>query len=446
MDANITIRAENLTKIYKLYSNKADRVRETFHPFKKRYHQPFHALSNINFQVHRGDTLGIIGRNGSGKSTLLQIVCGIIQPTSGRVQVNGKISALLELGAGFNPEFSGLENIYLNGAILGYSHEEMDDRVDNIMAFADIGEFIHQPVKTYSSGMYVRLAFSVATEINPDILVIDEALSVGDMFFQAKSMHRMKNMIENEGTTLLFVSHDIGSVKSICKQALFLDKGEACAFGKADEVAEKYFSMMVKDCQQVIKTCSDIDNDDEKAEDLKQTAMLKKVLSLFNDNKEFKRRAMYQRIRNGKAHFANVKLLDENETEIQSIEYGQRVILRMALSIEEDINNVAFGYHIRDRDGVDVIYSDSVIENFDLFTFKKDEKYIIDWQFRICLQHGLYNIAVVLSIVIDLEISKVDFCDFVPICIQFEMNHKKPTPLFGKVYWPNNVKIDKLIV
>ena len=185
------INVENVTKVYRLYKDSKDRFKEAIHPFHKQYSEPFYALNDVSFQIKRGETIGIIGTNGSGKSTILKIITGVIQATEGKVEVNGKVSALLELGAGFDLEYSGLENIYMNGAVLGYSRAEMDIRKDEIIAFADIGDFIHQPVKTYSSGMLVRLAFALAINVEPEILIIDEALAVGDAFFQAKCFNKL---------------------------------------------------------------------------------------------------------------------------------------------------------------------------------------------------------------------------------------------------------------
>ena len=203
MNKDIAISVKNITKTYKLYDSHADRVKEAFHPFRKKYHHTFNALSDVSFEVKKGETFGIIGRNGSGKSTLLQIICGILQTTSGSVEVNGRVSALLELGTGFNPEFTGRQNVYINGSILGLSHEEIEIRFDDIAAFADIGEFIDQPVKTYSSGMYVRLAFAVAISVEPDILIVDEALSVGDINFRNKCMKRIRALKDLEPSILI---------------------------------------------------------------------------------------------------------------------------------------------------------------------------------------------------------------------------------------------------
>jgi homopolymeric O-antigen transport system ATP-binding protein len=240
---NIAISVKNITKTYKLYDSHADRVKETFHPLRKKYHNPFNALTDVSFDVNKGETLGIIGRNGSGKSTLLQIICGILQPSSGSVVVNGRVSALLELGAGFNPEFTGRQNVYINGSILGLKHEEIENRFDKIASFADIGDFLDQPVKTYSSGMAVRLAFAVAINVDPQILVVDEALSVGDELFQRKCYSRIES-IKNSGTTILFVSHSATTVVELCDRTILLDDGDLLTFGEPKLIVGKYQKLL----------------------------------------------------------------------------------------------------------------------------------------------------------------------------------------------------------
>jgi homopolymeric O-antigen transport system ATP-binding protein len=262
MIEDIAISVKNITKTYKLYDTHADRVKEAFHPLRKKYHNPFNALTDVSFDVNRGETLGIIGRNGSGKSTLLQIICGILQPSSGNVEVDGKVSALLELGAGFNPEFTGRQNVYINGSILGLTHEEIENRFDEIAAFADIGEFIDQAVKSYSSGMYVRLAFAVAISVNPDILIIDEALSVGDINFRNKCMKRIRTL-KDSGVTILFVSHDLGTVQTVCDKGIWLAEGDIRNEGSAVSVCQEYYSFMTGDKSQhksdvIIQQSSDL--------------------------------------------------------------------------------------------------------------------------------------------------------------------------------------------
>lgn len=239
LDQEPIIRVRGLTKMFKLYEAPIDRLKESLHPFRRRYHQEFHAIKGLDFDVYRGETIGIVGRNGSGKSTLLKIITGVLTPTTGEAQVKGRVAAILELGSGFNPELSGLENVYFSGALMGFSKEEMDERVENILDFADIGDFIHQPVKTYSSGMMVRLAFSVQTSVDADIIIVDEALAVGDEAFQRKCFVRLEDL-RDRGATLMYVSHAASSVVALCSHALLLNSGELILEGKPKSVVQHY--------------------------------------------------------------------------------------------------------------------------------------------------------------------------------------------------------------
>lgn len=238
---DIVIAVRNLTKTYRLFAHPGDRVRQFLSLGLKKYHREFTALKDVSFDIRRGETVGIIGRNGSGKSTLLQLVCGILKPTSGTVKVNGRVSALLELGAGFNPEFTGRENVYFQGALMGFDKAQMDERFDDIAAFADIGEFIDQPVRTYSSGMFVRLAFAVAIHIEPDIFVIDEALGVGDSRFQARCFQQIEK-IRSLGGSILFVTHATEQIARFCDRALLLDQGRLVCSGAPKDVVGRYFT------------------------------------------------------------------------------------------------------------------------------------------------------------------------------------------------------------
>lgn len=240
MDQDIAIVVNNVSKEYQLYDSHADRIKEVFHPFRKKYHHSFSALKDISFSVKKGEFFGIIGRNGCGKSTLLQLICGILCPTAGSVEVNGRIAALLELGAGFNPEFTGRENVYLNGELLGFSKKEMDGLFDEIVEFSEIGEFINQPVKTYSSGMYVRLAFAVQACVEPDVLIVDEALAVGDIFFRQKCYQRLENLRDN-GCTVVLVSHAMNDVEQFCQRAILLDSGKELFLGSGSEAVKRYY-------------------------------------------------------------------------------------------------------------------------------------------------------------------------------------------------------------
>ncbi|HEY5995346.1 MAG TPA: ABC transporter ATP-binding protein, partial [Gallionellaceae bacterium] len=239
MCSDIAIVVKNLTKTYRVFGHPGDRIKQALTFGHMRFHQEFTALQNVSFEIKKGEALGIIGRNGSGKSTLLQLICGILKPTKGEAQVNGRISALLELGTGFNPEFTGRENVYFQGAVMGISREVMERRFDDVVAFADIGEFIDQPVRTYSSGMYVKLAFAVAIHADPDVLIVDEALAVGDALFQAKCFAKFRECKE-QGITILFVTHNLDLVTSYCDSAVLLDRGVLVTRGTPKEVVDDY--------------------------------------------------------------------------------------------------------------------------------------------------------------------------------------------------------------
>lgn len=243
MKEELSISINQVTKTYKLYERPIDRLKEAFSLSRKKYSIEKNVLSNLNLNIKKGDVVGIVGINGSGKSTLLKMVTGVVSPTSGNIIANGKIAALLELGAGFNPEFTGIKNIFLNGTMMGFSHSEMEDRLQSIIDFADIGEFIYHPVKLYSSGMFARLAFAVATNVEPDILIVDEALSVGDIRFQIKCMDKMKSMMDR-GVTVLFVSHDINAIRRFCTKCLWLKNGEMVSYGETNRVCDMYMDYL----------------------------------------------------------------------------------------------------------------------------------------------------------------------------------------------------------
>ncbi len=239
----LPIQVDNISKVYKLYDDPSGRLKEALFRGKKILHKKFTALKDISFYVGKGETVGVIGRNGSGKSTLLQIIASIVTPTSGTLEVNGRISALLELGSGFDPEFTGRENVYLYGAILGLTHEEISSRFDEIERFAGIGHFIDQPVKNYSSGMYVRLAFATAVSVDPDILLVDEALAVGDIYFQHRCMAKIRDF-QKQGKTIFFVSHDTGAIVKLCTKAILLEKGEMITMGQPEDVIQEYYRII----------------------------------------------------------------------------------------------------------------------------------------------------------------------------------------------------------
>jgi len=252
MNKEVAVKVQNVSKVYKLYDKPTDRLKESIIPFGKKYHKDFYALNDVSFEIFKGERVGIIGKNGSGKSTVLKMITGVLTPTKGNICVKGKISALLELGAGFNPEYTGVENVYLNGAIMGFSKDLIDAKIDEILSFADIGEFAYQQVKMYSSGMFARLAFAVAINVDPDVLIIDEALSVGDMQFQEKSFSRLKKFKEN-GRTIVFVSHSLPSIRNFCDRAIWLHDGIKRMDGIADVVCDSYQDYINSLQEKVIK-------------------------------------------------------------------------------------------------------------------------------------------------------------------------------------------------
>lgn len=241
---NIAIQVTNVEKIYKLYDKPSDRIKEAMGFGRGKHHREHHALKGVNMTIRQGECVGIIGTNGSGKSTILKIITGVLTPSRGEVKVNGRISALLELGAGFNMEYNGIENIYLNGTMIGFSEKEIDEKMDAILEFADIGEYVYQPVKTYSSGMFVRLAFAVAINIEPEILIVDEALSVGDVFFQAKCYHKFEEF-KQMGKTIVFVSHDLSSISKYCDRVVLLNQGMKLGEGEPKQMIDIYKQVLV---------------------------------------------------------------------------------------------------------------------------------------------------------------------------------------------------------
>ncbi len=450
---DVVIKAEGLTKIYKIYERDIDRLKEAFHPFHKRYSRDFFALQDINFEIRRGENVGLVGKNGAGKSTLLKIITGVLTPTSGKLEVHGRIASLLELGAGFNPDMTGVENIYMNGMLMGQTKESMDAKVDDIISFADIGDFINQPVKTYSSGMFARLAFAVNAFVEPDILIVDEALSVGDAFFQSKCIDRMKKMIDG-GTTVLFVSHDTFAVKNLCQRAFLVQSGKIIFDSSAKEVIEAYRAMLVKSRTSIEKT----ESFETLIENLRQSQKLSDDAefdieidmseeSLRRGQENFLKKASYQRIQNGQVSFENVQLLNLDGDLISEVSFGQEVILRMIVKLNEDIECLGMGYHIRNLNGIDLVYTDSRFNKTKaIFDAKRGEYYVIDWKFKVELKEEIYDIACVISKPTSETLDYPEICDFIPCAVQFTLtadNEFKKLP-GGYVHWHNDLRIEKL--
>jgi lipopolysaccharide transport system ATP-binding protein len=367
MSNALVAKAENLTKIYKLYNSPLDRLKETLHPLRRTYHQDFYALNEVNFEISKGESVGFIGRNGSGKSTLLKILTGVLTPTSGTVKIIGKVSALLELGAGFNPELTGIENIYFNGMLMGSTREEMDKRLEDVLSFADIGKFVYQPVKTYSSGMFVRLAFAVAINIEPEIMIVDEALSVGDAYFQQKCLRKIRTF-KDRGGTIIFVSHDMGAVKTLCDRAFVMKSGNIVDSGYPGEMADLYMSMIMKE-----------------------------ELSVSIDT-ELVRKVGYHEsgsvgIDAGAVMIRSVTLTDNSGLELMSVMSETDITVTFNLDILKEIKEPIYGIHLRDRCGVSVFETHSVCMGIPPEAVQAGDSLSVAFSFNCNLFPGDYSIS-----------------------------------------------------
>lgn len=436
MSFDIAVEVSNLSKCYHIYDKSHQRLLQSLIRNRKQFYREFWALQDVSFQIKKGETVGIIGRNGSGKSTLLQLICGTLKPTQGTVKTYGRIAALLELGSGFSLEYTGRENVYMNGTLLGLTKSEIDERFDDIAAFADIGDFIEQPVKTYSSGMLVRLAFSIIVHVDADILIVDEALSVGDAFFQAKCARVLRDII-NRGATVLFVSHDTSSVKALCQRALLLASGRSVYMGEVNDAIEKYYSSIILAQGQagLTKDTLDVPLNLPKA-DIKQ---------LIGENQQFIKEASFQRIQNGVAEFLNVLILNEQKEPIESVEFGQKIIIRQILRINKAIPLIGLAYHIRDKNGLDIVYSDTALEGGrEIRDPVPGSTYIIDWNITSNLREGDYVISSMASEPTDLDIGEVRVADFVPISCKMSVFRGISLPVYASVWWSSNPKIEVL--
>jgi ABC-type polysaccharide/polyol phosphate transport system ATPase subunit len=391
MAEDIAISVHNLTKTYTLYDSHADRVKETFHPLRKKYHRPFNALTNVSFDIKKGETLGIIGRNGSGKSTLLQIICGILQPTTGTAEVNGRISALLELGAGFNPDFTGRQNVYLSGAILSINREEMDELFDEIAAFADIGDFIDQPIKTYSSGMYVRLAFAVQACVKPDVLIVDEALSVGDIFFQQKCFAKMREIISG-GTTCLFVSHDTAAVQNLCQRALFLNQGEISFFGDTTEAVSRYFAIMGSRSEHKFEVAK------------KAKASAEPVNNLMVREETLAHNILGDGVTKhgaGGLKILAARVTDSHGKDTSQVQMMEALSFYILIRADEDILEPNVGIDLFDRLGNLVFCTGSTQQNKPLPPMRKGEEVCVKFDITFTVQPGDYTYSLAVAEVSD---------------------------------------------
>ncbi|WP_124065141.1 ABC transporter ATP-binding protein [Clostridium sp. E02] len=376
-----------VTKIYRLYDKPIDRLKEAMGLTHKNYHKDFYALNGVSFEVEKGKSVGIIGTNGSGKSTILKIITGVLTPTTGSVTVNGVISALLELGAGFNMDYTGIENIYMNGTMMGFSRKEMDEKLSDILDFADIGEFVHQPVKTYSSGMFVRLAFALAINVEPEILIVDEALSVGDVFFQAKCYRRMEQIRKN-GTTVLMVTHDMGAIIKYCDRVVVLNKGNFIAEGEPGKMVDLYKKILANQMDDLGEEQEEIRNDvinDFSGEAVTANQGLMKNKLTVNPN-----RTEYG---DKKAEIVDFGLLDERGSVTNLLLKGEYFTIKERIHFTEAVSSPIFTYTIKDKRGADLTGTNTMYEGQEIKPVKKGDEYEVEFRQKMTLQGGEYLLS-----------------------------------------------------
>lgn len=407
--ADNIIEVKNVTKVYRLYDKPIDRLKESLSPRGKCLHRDFYALRDVSFSVEKGQSCGIIGTNGSGKSTILKIITGVLSKTEGYVKADGKISALLELGAGFNSDYTGIENIYMNGTMMGFSRKEMDERLPAILEFADIGDFVYQPVKSYSSGMFVRLAFALSINVDPEILIVDEALSVGDVFFQAKCYHRMDEL-RAKGTTILMVTHDMGSVMKYCDKVVLLNRGEKVAEGRPGEMVDLYKKILAGQYDQLKDMLSERQDADGKTggaeagagagdqETGTRTSKGSRAEASDAGPKKLMRSEMninpnVNEYGDGRAEIYDFGIEDQNGRMTNLVLKGETFTIRERIRFNAPIEAPIFTFTIRDKKGNDLTGTNTMFEGVDIKPVKAGDRYECSFTQRMDLQGGEYLIS-----------------------------------------------------
>lgn len=449
MSSDTALRVNNVGKRYEIYDAPHHRLFQTLLRGRKQFYKEFWALRDISFEVRRGECVGILGRNGSGKSTLLQVIAGTLMPTDGSVEVNGRVSALLELGSGFSPEFTGRENVYMNGSILGFSKAQIDEKFDEIAAFADIGEFIEQPVKIYSSGMYVRLAFAIAINVDPDILIVDEALAVGDARFSSRCMNKIRQFQES-GVSILFVSHDTETVKRLCDHSLVLDRGQVVNRGLSADMVNWYIAFLTNDF------------DLEKTMQMQQEAVRQAEASsaVMTENESQKTQSQtvpsppqervdcridraqhpeftYFRHGDGNARIISAGLYDNKGRSIQYAMFGQHVQIRVEVEFYAELPYHIIGMQIRDSRGTDIIAINTFQERLKIPPVKLGERLSYTFEIPIELRPGNYSI----SCMVAYDQAKMEWMDWVDNILLFcVVDPEKSRSIFG-LYHPGELNV-----
>lgn len=380
-ESEVVIKIESLCKDYKMFARKRDRLLETLIPKVER-HGVFSALKNLSLEVHKGEVLGILGKNGAGKSTLLKMVTGVVVPTSGSIDIKGKVSSLLELGTAFNPELTGYDNIYQHGQVMGLTNAEIKEKEQEIIDFADIGDHLYQPVKTYSSGMFARLAFACAINVNPDVLIVDEVLSVGDMAFQLKCFKKFEQF-KKSGKTILFVTHSITDILKNCTRTIIIDKGEKIFDGEVKDGIERYKKMIVG-----VSTNNEVQKQNTKEASEKFIDNTGEVWKThFNENPDL---ITYG---NGKAEVIDYGLFDLNNNYINMIENDKEIILKSKIHFNEDVKDPIFTMTLKDFKGLDIAGTNTLIERVATGDYKKGDTVAVEFKQKMNVAPGKYTLS-----------------------------------------------------
>lgn len=384
------IDVQDVVKVYKLYDKPRDRIKEAFGLGKKQAHKPHYALNGVSMNIYKGETVGIIGTNGSGKSTILKIITGVLTPTSGEVKVDGRISALLELGAGFNMEYSGIENVYLNGTMMGFSEKEIDAKLPEILEFADIGDYVHQPVKTYSSGMFVRLAFAVAINIEPEILIVDEALSVGDVFFQAKCYHKFEEF-KKLGKTIVFVSHDLSSISKYCDRVFLLNKGKLLGEGSPKQMIDAYKRVLVGQYEVQEDPEENLLKDPELQTAVRQAMQGAGGASAPDADRGMNPDAL--EYGNKRAQIQAFYVTDRRGTKATAIIKGEEFTIHVRVAFSEHVPAPIFAFSFKDVKGTEITGTNSMVEKAFLESAEQGQVKEVTFTQKMSLQGGEYLLS-----------------------------------------------------
>ncbi len=420
---------QGVSKSYAIYDAPGDRLKELLSLNRLKRHRDFWALHDVSFEVKRGETFCIVGENGSGKSTLLQMVAGILHPTSGTVGIDGRVSALLELGAGFNPEFSGRDNVYLNGSIMGLSTRQIDQRYDDIAAFAEIGTFIDQPVKTYSSGMVVRLAFAVAINVDPEILLVDEALAVGDIYFRQRCMRKVHEL-RQRGITILFVSHAVSDVKAIGDRVLWLDHGRMVDVGEPDRVVSKYLAAMTEKDSTYLLLKSAADPEPRRGGPTQAPEIVDTIPNIDH------------RFGDGRAEIMGIAVLDEQGRNLPILEPSSRIVVRISVRAKAGVGLPIVGFMLRNQLGMDFSGTNTAREGYELAALQAGDVTTVDFYLEL---PELYPAAFSFSPAIaDGTLMGYQMCDWIDNAITLQMGRSE-AQVYGYVHLPCRVEVNARI-